>query len=78
MTSAASQNVDLRPIAPQQIDHPKGPLPRLIPGTHYVLGINSAVNELPLYAFSLTGDVSVREVMTHFTQMSDLPGVLIT
>ncbi len=56
---------------------PPKSLPRLTQGSPQLLGIQSTLDDLPLYTFTLSGDETIGSVMEHFTQMSDLPGVVI-
>lgn len=52
-------------------------VPRLSQGSQQPLGIQSVVSDLPLYTFTISGECSIGDVMTHFIQLGDLPGVVI-
>lgn len=54
------------------------PTPTLIAGTQQSLGIHSTLSDLPLHAFSITADCAIQELVEHFTQFPDLPGVVIS
>ncbi len=51
--------------------------PERITGSKQSLGINSTLSDLPLYRFSVTANHSLKSLIEQFSQMPDLPGVII-
>ncbi|MEL7494439.1 MAG: HAMP domain-containing sensor histidine kinase [Cyanobacteria bacterium J06554_11] len=52
--------------------------PTLSAGSPHSLGIHSTLSMLPLYTFTVTGDCAIRDLISHFTQFSKLPGVVVS
>ncbi|MGB7248610.1 MAG: ATP-binding protein [Phormidesmis sp.] len=53
------------------------PSPQLRPGTQQPLSVHSTVGDLPLYTFTVTADYAICDLIEHFSQRPDLPGVVI-
>ncbi|MEL6369029.1 MAG: sensor histidine kinase, partial [Pseudomonadota bacterium] len=52
--------------------------PTLSAGSPQSLGIHSTLSMLPLYTFTVTGDFAIRDLIDHFTQFAELPGVVVS
>ncbi|MEM9948377.1 MAG: HAMP domain-containing sensor histidine kinase [Cyanobacteria bacterium P01_D01_bin.36] len=52
--------------------------PTLAISNRQSLGIHSLLSALPLHCFTVTAECCFREVIERFTQVTDLPGVIVT
>jgi signal transduction histidine kinase len=84
MPAPASQNISPSPQGskPQgtllQCQISSGRIPQCTEGSSQLLGINSTLTDLPLYRFSVTADHSIKSLLEQFSQMPNLPGVIIS
>ena len=54
------------------------PHPTLGTGNQQSLGIRSTLRDLPLYDFTVTADCTIRELIEHFRNQVQLPGVIVS
>ncbi len=74
----------MQAIAPQDTVYKKFdalnavPAPEIIAGASAPLGISSTLADLPLYAFSVTADGAIQDLIDRFAQFPDLPGAIFS